>query len=362
MEYVVRAVVYRGPTELAIDNVPVPALLPGDVLIRVAGCGLCGSDLLKIASGAPPPLSLGHELSGEVVASEDAAIPPGRRVVVAHHVPCGACHYCRAGSPTMCAAFRASRIDPCGFAEFVRVPAAHVSQVMLELPDTVSHTDAAFVEPLACCLRAVGRVQAAGIERIAVLGLGSMGLLMVQALGHRFPAARIIGVDPLTERRALALRLGVAQALAPEEDVVGAVRDASKGPGADLTVLTAAFPGALGHAHALVRDGGEVLLFATGPELREELTPWDWYHAELRLTASYSSTPADLRAALRLIATGRIRVAELISHRVPLEAFHEGVRLARSHQALKVYVEPRSSARPPAASGGSEHGDRSADL
>jgi L-iditol 2-dehydrogenase len=342
MEDVVRAVVYRGPNDLVIEQVPVPELQPGDVLIRVAGCGLCGSDLLKIASGAPPPVSLGHELSGEVVASEDADFPPGRRVVVAHHIPCGACHYCQAGSPTMCAKFKASGLDPCGFAEFVRVPATHVAQVMLELPNTVSHTDAAFVEPLACCLRAVDRARADGVTLIAVLGLGAMGLLMLQALAQRFPAARIIGVDPLAERRALALRLGAAEALLPEEDVVGTARDLSEGRGADLVVLTAAFPNALSHARALVRDGGEVLFFATDPALREELAPWDWYHAELRLTASYSSTPPDLRAALRLVATGHVRVAELISHRLPLEAFHEGVRLARSHLALKVYVEPHA--------------------
>ncbi|HEY7984150.1 MAG TPA: zinc-binding dehydrogenase, partial [Ktedonobacterales bacterium] len=183
-----------------------------------------------------------------------------------------------------------------------------------------------------------GRAEAAGVARVAVLGLGSMGLLMLQALAVRFPGARLTGVDPLADRRALALRLGAARTLAPEDDVAGALRADSDGRGADLAVLTAAIPGALGQAHALVRDGGEVLLFAAGMSAREDFATWGWYHRELRLTASYSSTPADLRAALRLIATDRVRVAELISHRLPIEAFHEGVRLARSHQALKVYV------------------------
>lgn len=338
MECAVRAVVYRGPDDVAVERVPRPRLAPGDALVRVAGCGLCGSDLLKIASGARPPVALGHELSGTVVACDDPRFRVGQRVVVAHHVPCGTCHYCRAGSPTMCAAFRASGLDPCGFAEYVRVPAAQVAQVMLALPDRVTHEQASFVEPLACCLRAVGRAEAAGVARVAVLGLGSMGLLMLQALAVRFPGARLTGVDPLADRRALALRLGAARTLAPEDDVAGALRADSDGRGADLAVLTAAIPGALGQAHALVRDGGEVLLFAAGMAAREDFATWGWYHRELRLTASYSSTPADLRAALRLIATDRVRVAELISHRLPIEAFHEGVRLARSHQALKVYV------------------------
>lgn len=334
-----RTVVYRGPNDVAVEQVPMPALLPGDALVRVAGCGLCGSDLLKIASSARPPVALGHELSGVVLQCDDPSIPAGERVVVAHHVPCGECHYCRAGSPTMCVAFKASNLDPGGFAEFVRVPAAHVAQVMLALPVGVTHEQASFVEPLACCLRAAGRVQGGGVERVVVLGLGSMGLLMLQALANRFPDARMVGVDPLADRRALALRLGASDALAPSEDVAGALRATTAGRGADLAVLTASNPGALGQARALVRDGGEVLLFATGMEAREELVTWDWYHSELRLTASYSATPADLRAALRLIATKRVRVAELISHRLPIEAFHEGVRLARSHQALKVYVE-----------------------
>jgi L-iditol 2-dehydrogenase len=340
MEYAVRAVVYHGPNDLAVAHVPEPALLPGDVLIRVAGCGLCGSDLLKIASDLPPPVALGHELSGTVVASEDAQVPLGQRVVAAHHVPCGDCHYCRAGSLTMCEGFRSNGLDPCGFAEFVRVPASHVARVLLELPDGVSHEQACFVEPLACCLRAVGRAQGARLEDVVVLGLGSMGLLMLQALADRYPRARLTGVDPLPDRRALALRHGAAQALASGAEVTVAKRATSEGRGADLVVLTATFPGALAQARALVRDGGEVLLFAAQPELSEELSAWDWYRDELRLTASYSSTPTDLRNALTLIASGHVRVAEFISHRVPLAAIKEGVRLARAHEALKVYVEP----------------------
>jgi L-iditol 2-dehydrogenase len=340
MEYAVRAVVYHGQNDLSVEQVPQPALQPGDVLIRVAGCGLCGSDLLKIANDLPPPVALGHELSGTVAASEDPQVPLGQRVVAVHHVPCGDCHYCRAGSLTMCASFKENGLDPCGFAEYVRVPATHVARALMELPDTVSHEQASFVEPLACCLRAVGRAQGARLEEVTVLGLGSMGLLMLQALADRYPRARLTGVDPLPERRALALRHGAGQALAASADAVGAARGGSEGRGADLVVLTAAFPGALAQARALVRDGGEVLLFAAEPAMREEMADWDWYRDELRLTASYSSTPTDLRAALTLIASGHVRVAEFISHRIPLGAFQEGVRLARTHEALKVYVEP----------------------
>jgi L-iditol 2-dehydrogenase len=337
----VRAVIYHRHDDVRVEEVPVPAIAEGELLLRVAGCGLCGSDILKITGEAQPPVALGHELTGMVAESRTPRFAVGQRLVVAHHVPCGACAYCLRGSPTMCPRFKASNLDPCGLAEYVRVPAAHVAHTALPLPERLSDEAASFTEPLACCLRAVGRVQLEGLRDAVVVGLGAMGLLTVQALRALRPEARVTGVDPLPERRAAALALGAVAALDVGDGVADIVRAGTDGRGADLAVLSVGAPAALASAQALVRDGGEVLVFAAQPGASVPFDLWDCYHREVRLTTSYSSTPDDLRAALALLVAGRVRVETLISHRLPLAAFHEGVALARTHRALKVYFTMR---------------------
>lgn len=334
-----RAVIYHQHDDVRVEEVPVPAIGAGELLLRVAGCGLCGSDILKLTHESHPPVALGHELTGTVAASQTPRFAPGQRVVVAHHVPCGACAYCQRGSPTMCAQFKATNLDPCGFAEYVRVSAAHAEHTTFALPDDLSDEAASFTEPLACCLRALDRAALAGVADVVVMGLGAMGLLMLQALRARLPAAHIWGVDPLAPRRALARELGAADAYDGDADLAEHVRDVTKGRGADLVILTVGAPAALAAAQRLVRDGGEILVFAALPGAPVPFDLWDCYHRELRLTTSYSSTPAGLAAALSLLATGQVNPAPLISHRLPLDAFHEGVALVRAHQALKVYFD-----------------------
>ncbi|HEY7831979.1 MAG TPA: alcohol dehydrogenase catalytic domain-containing protein [Ktedonobacterales bacterium] len=332
-----RAVIFHQHDDVRVEEVPVPAIGPGELLLRVAGCGLCGSDILKLAPGTRPPVALGHELTGTVETSQTERFAPGQRVVVAHHVPCGACAYCRRGSPTMCAQFKATNLDPCGLAEFVRVSAAHSAHTTFALPDSLSDEAASFTEPLACCLRALDRATLATVEDAVIVGLGAMGLLLLQALHARLPAARVWGVDPLAPRRALARELGAADAYASDADLPERIRGTTEERGADLVILTVGARPALATAQALVRDGGEILIFAAQPGNPVPFDLWDCYHRELRLTSIYSSTPADLAAALALLAAGQVDPAPLISHRLPLAAFHEGVALVRAHQALKVY-------------------------
>ncbi|HEV7127322.1 MAG TPA: alcohol dehydrogenase catalytic domain-containing protein [Ktedonobacterales bacterium] len=334
-----RAVIYHRHDDVRIEDVPTPAIAEGELLLRVAGCGLCGSDILKLTSQAQPPVKLGHELTGTVVASLTPRFTPGQRVVVAHHVPCGACVYCQRGSPTMCAQFTSSNLDPCGLAEYVRVPAVHAAHSALRLSDSLSDEAASFTEPLACCLRALGRVSLDAVADVVVVGLGSMGLLLLQALLIARPAARLIGVDPLADRRAHALTLGASAALDPGAGLADTVHAMTDGRGADLVALTVGAPAALASALSLVRDGGELLVFAAQPGALIAFDLWACYHREVRLTTSYSSTPGDLQAALDLLETGRLHPETLISHRLPLAAFYEGVALARTHQALKVYFD-----------------------
>jgi len=333
------ASVYRGDGKLVAEEWPRPTIGAGEVLLRVLGCGLCGSDIAKIVDpSTPAPLVLGHEVVGEIVALgpgvTDCAI--GDRVVAAHHVPCGDCHYCRRGSESMCHAFKASNLDPGGFAEYVRVPAPNVRHALFRVPRHVTDEAASFVEPLACCLRSVRRARVAPGDTVVVVGLGSIGCLFVHLL--RRAGAVVVGCDPIAARAELARRLGAAAA-GPASAAAAAQRELSGGRGADQVIVTGGGTDVLPWAVESLRDGGTVHYFASGGDtlpLRLETL----YHRELTLTATYSSSPSDLAEAFRLIVAGEVSVDRLVTHRVTLPGLHRGVDLMRRREALKVYVTP----------------------
>ncbi|MBI2218186.1 MAG: alcohol dehydrogenase catalytic domain-containing protein [Candidatus Rokubacteria bacterium] len=335
-----KAVVLRGCERLVVEDWPRPSIDGGELLLRLRGCGLCGSDLLKIVGPGPRvPAVLGHELVGDVVeiGPDVGAFSPGDRVVAAHHVPCGRCHYCRRGSESMCRTFKTSNLDPGGFAEYVRVPADNVRHATFRIPPHLSDEAASFVEPLACCLRAARRAPIGAHDTVVVIGLGSIGCLFVQ-LARRAGAA-VLGVDPLAERAALAKRLG-ADVSGGMERSGAAVAELSGGRGADQVIVTGGGADVLPWAVEQVRDGGTIHYFAGGGGDRLPVALATLYHRELTITTTYSSSPVDLAEAFRLVTAGDVAVDALISHRVTLDALPDAVALARRRAALKVFVTP----------------------
>ena len=325
---------------IALREWPEPTPGPGELLLRVRGCGLCGSDILKIAAAAPTPVVLGHEVVGDVVAAGAGVrrFAPGDRLVVAHHVPCFACHYCRRGSPSMCRHFKRINLDPGGFAELVRVPAPNAEHAAFRLPAAMADETASFTEPLACCLRAVKRTGIAAGDTALVVGLGSIGCLLVQLLVLA-GASAVLADDLLPARRALGRRAG---ALVPDDaaELDAAVARVTDGRGVDCVVITAGGAAVLPAAATRVRDGGTLHYFAGGEGLSLPLPLATLYHRELTVGATYSSSPVELAEAFELLSQGRVRVDGLISHRLPLGRLGEGVELMRRHEAVKVYVTP----------------------
>ena len=335
-----KAAVFHGAGRIAPGDWPRPAIGPGELLLRVRGCGLCGSDIAKIvAPDTRGPAVFGHEVVGDVIEAGDgvAGFAAGDRVVAAHHVPCGDCHYCRRGSASMCRAFKASNLDPGGFAEFVRVPPANVRHATFRIPEHLTDEEASFVEPLACCLRAVDRARVEPGDTAVVVGLGSIGCLFTQLLVRA--GAAVVGADPLLARAVLARELGAAEAGEPQA-AAKAARELSEGRGADHVVITGGGADVLGWAAALARDGGAIHYFAGGPGDALPLPLATLYHRELTITTTYSSSPATLARAFWLLAAGKVEVERLITHRLPLERLAEGVDLMRRREALKVYVTP----------------------
>ena len=334
------AAVLRDGGQIAPEEWPRPALGEGDVLLRLRGCGLCGSDLAKIGDPRTRvPLVLGHEVVGDVTAvgAGVTAFAIGDRVVAAHHVPCGHCHYCQRGSESMCRAFKASNLDPGGFAEYVRVPAPNVRHATFRVPRHVTDEAASFVEPLACCLRALRRARVERGDTTVIVGLGSIGCLFVPLLPNA--GVNVVGCDPVADRVDIAKRMG-AIAAGPADAAAAAQRELSSGRGADQVIVTAGGGDVLPWATEILRDGGSVHYFAGGGGDALPVRLETLYHRELTLTATYSSSPADLGEAFQLIASGAVAPERLVTHRISLAGLHRGVELMRRHEALKVYVTP----------------------
>jgi L-iditol 2-dehydrogenase len=332
-------VVLHGGGRLAAADVPRPAAGPGELLLRLRGCGLCGSDIAKLGDpGARIPMVLGHEVVGDVVEAGEGVrgFGVGDRVVAAHHVPCGECHYCRRGSDSMCRAFKESNLDPGGFAEFIRVPAPNVRRATFRVPDHLTDEEASFVEPLACCLRAVERARVQPGDTALVVGLGSIGCLFLQLFARA--GATVVGADQDAARADLARRFGATGALPAE--AVRLAGQASDGRGADHVMITGGAAAVLPWAVGAARDGGAVHYFAGGPGEALPIPLETLYHRELTLTTTYSSSPATLARAFWLLAAGKVEVGRLFTHRLPLERLAEGIELMRRRTALKVYVTP----------------------
>ena len=326
-----------------VYEVPKPSLQGGDLLLKVKACGVCFSDVHKLRfQQLEKPIVLGHEVAGQVVevGSEVSKFKVGDRVVVAHHVPCLRCHYCLHGNISMCPQFRKTNLDPGGFAQFVRVPATHVASVAFPIPEGLSEGEVSFMEPLGCCVRAVKR---AGIRRsdiVVLVGLGSIGLLLMQLIRHA--GAECIGIDLDEKRRQFAQGLGLIAAFSGSEpEFQEYLANATEGRGADGVILTAGNPALIPTALTWLREGGTCTIFASlHPESNVQL---DWnqlYYRELNIISSYSASPADLSEALDLLGNGAVRVADLTRDTFSLEQFSDALIAIESRAILKAIMTP----------------------
>lgn len=323
-----------------LTDVEQPHAGAGELIVQVRGCGICGTDTLKVYSpDVAKPVQLGHEIVADVVESRTPAFTIGERIVVAHHAPCYVCHYCRHGNYSMCAMFKASGIAPGGFSEYVRVPQMLVGQTVLRAPMDMSDERAVFTEPLACVVRALHRLPAIlPGDTVAVVGSGSIGLLFV-ALLNQGPA-NIAALDLRADRLESAKAWGAALTVNPaQEDAVKAVQMSSEGRGADIVILTVASATTFKQALGMVRDGGTILIF--GAKINGEPTPtdlWEIYRRELTVLSSYSATPPDLHEALNWLHL--MPLERMITHRLSLAEGQRGMDLSYRQEALKVVLQP----------------------
>lgn len=348
-----QAVVYRGINDMRIETVPVPAIGRGEILIKVATCGICGTDLKKIHTGShSAPRIFGHEMSGTIVeVGEGAPFAIGERVVVHHHVPCGDCYYCRKQTPTQCSLYKrvgvTAGFEPSGggFAEYIRVMDwITASRGVVRIPDHVPFEQAAFVEPVNTVLKGVKLLNLAPDDTVLVIGQGPIGL-MHAALARR-TGARVLTSDLYPERHAIAAKFGLSDPIfAGSENVVKRVFEETDGRGADAVILAVGGNALIKTAMDAARPGGRVMLFAQTQYGETTIDPGQVCMDEKTLMGSYSSSFDILDEVTDLVFAGYqngFDLTQLISHRFPLDQAVPAIEIASHPKAdsMKIMLEP----------------------
>jgi L-iditol 2-dehydrogenase len=289
------------------------------------------------------PLVLGHEIAGEIVEVGEGIreFQIGDRVFSSHHVPCGQCRYCLDGHPSVCDLLRTTHFDPGGFAEYIRVPRMNVELGTLRIPDTMSFDEGSFIEPLACVARAQRFARVKPGQTVLVIGSGISGLLHVQLARSR-GATRIVATDLSDYRLKAARQFGADATIDAAQDVPGRLRELNDGRPADVVIVcTGAMP-AIRQAVQSVDRGGTLLFFApTAAGVDVPIPLFEFWRDEINIVTSYAGSGDDLKEAIELIRRNKVRVAEMVTHRLPLAQAGLGFQLAASGQdSIKVILDP----------------------
>jgi L-iditol 2-dehydrogenase len=337
-----KAAQFDGNSGFVLRDIEIPILGPNDILVKTSFCGVCGTDVHKaVTHSVPAGTVLGHEVAGTVVdvGMAQSCVKPGDRVVVAHHVPCYHCKYCRTGHHSLCPHYTQTNLEPGGFSEYFRASDEHVKHTLRVLPPDMPLEVACFMEPLACIIQGQRRSGVGPGDNVLILGAGPIGVLHSQ-MARVNGAARVIVSDPVMWRREKALALGADFALDPlAKDIIDVTKDLTDGLGADVVILCTGVPKLMVDAMKAVRRGGTVLSFAQTVD-GIQLPGSRFFLDEITITGSYSSSPYDYDFALQLLRNNQIDTASMISRIYPLRELGKAIEMALSPQegVLKVLV------------------------
>jgi L-iditol 2-dehydrogenase len=342
-----RVAIYYANKDVRLQEMPVPEIGPGEILMKIEASGICGSDVMEWYRRDKVPLVLGHEVAGTVEKVGDGVkkYKTGDRISATHHVPCNTCHYCNQGHHTACELLqKGTRFFPGGFAEYVRLPAINVDRGVFPVPDSVSYEEATFVEPLACVLRGQLQARLKPGQTVFVAGCGISGILHIN-LARALGAGKIIAADTIPYRLDAAKRFGADHVLdAEKDDIPAKIREFNNGWLADQVVICrgAFVPQGL----AASEKGGTVLFFAGAKEGQAIQTPVNelFWRTERTLTSAYAGSPVDCKNAMNLIRDRRVQVKEMITHRFGLADAVKGfIMVSRpwEHDSIKVIIEPQ---------------------
>ncbi len=347
-----RAAVYRGINDVRVETVSVPEIGAGEVLVKIHTCGICGTDLKKIHTGShSAPRIFGHEMSGTIAKTGEGVegVQVGDRVMAYHHIPCGKCYYCRKQTFAQCETYKkvgcTAGFEPSGggFGEYILVMDWIVRKGLVKIPDGVPFEQAAFIEPVNTCYKAIELLKLQPDETVLVIGQGPIGILLA-ALAKR-TGATVLTSDLYPERHAIAAKFGLNHPLDARGDVVASARAASEGRGADVALVAVGGNALIKIAMDAIRPGGRVMLFAQTQHGEAPFDPAAVCMDEKTLMGSYSSSVTFNEAVNQLIFDGYGKgfdLTQLISHRFSLEDAVAAIDLA-SHpvaDSMKIVIQP----------------------
>ncbi len=347
------AAVYRGVNDVRLESVPVPPIGPGELLLRVHTCGICGTDLKKIATGShSAPRIFGHETAGVIAAVGGGVrdFRPGDRVVVFHHIPCGDCYYCLHKTFAQCETYKkvgcTAGFEPSGggFAEYVRVMDWIARGGTVRIPKDVSFEQACFVEPVNTCMKGIERLGPQGGETVVVIGQGPIGIIL-SVLAKR-AGSTVVTSDLYPQRLTISTSYGLGNSIdASRTEVVKAVREQNEGRGADAAILAVGGNGLIRTAMDVVRPGGRVLLFAQTVHGESTFDPGAVCVDEKTLLGSYSASVDLQEASVQFVMNREMDLERLITHRFSLSSSVEALNLAAHPQpdSMKIAIQPGSS-------------------
>jgi len=349
-----QAAVYYGQNDMRLETVPVPRIGPGELLVRIHTCGICGTDLKKISTGShSAPRIFGHEMAGVVVArgAGVSGYAEGDRVMVFHHIPCGGCYYCQRKVFSQCPVYKkvgttAGLGEPSGggFAEYIRVMDWIVEKGVIRIPDSVSFEQASHIEPVNTVWKGIETLAVQKGETVLVIGQGPIGL-MLGKLAQR-AGANVITSDLFPQRLTIGERYGLSQSIdASQVDVVRAIRERTEGRGADAVILAVGGSSLIRPAIDAARFGGRILLFAQTVRGEVVIDPASVCVDEKTLLGSYSASVELNEEVARFVFSGEMDLAGLYSHRFPLEQSLDALRLAAHPQpdTMKIAIQPGSA-------------------
>lgn len=344
-----KALVYQGINDVRLETVQVPKIGPGEILVRVHTCGICGTDLKKIATGShSAPRIFGHETTGEVAAVGDGVtrFGVGDRVAFFHHIPCGECYYCRHKVFAQCALYKkvgcTAGFEPSGggFAEYVRVMDWIVEKGVAKIPDGVSHEQASFMEPVNTVWKAIDVIAPKRRETLLVIGQGPIGI-MLAILAER-AGARVITSDLFPQRLTIAKGFGLQEVIdASRTDTVEFIRHQTEGRGADAVILAVPGTKLIETAIQAARPGGRIMLFAQTVREQATIDPAAICVDEKTLLGSYSASIDLQHESTDWVFSQAVDLARLVTHRFPLANAVEGLKIAAHPQpdTMKLVIQ-----------------------
>ncbi len=332
------AAVLRGKEHVEIEQVPVPELGVGDLLVRVRAALTCGTDVKVFRRGyhakmLVPPALFGHEVAGDVAAGPAAMI--GKRVVAANSAPCGLCRYCRKNKPNLCDDLL---FNNGAYAEYIRVPARIAQKNTHEIPAGIDYRDAALTEPLACVLKGLDDTAPQPGDTVTVIGLGPIGMMFV--ILAKLRRARVIAVGRREEQIAQAKQLGADEGVTG--DMVAGVLALTEGQGSDIVIEAVGKPETWNAAVHMLRRGGTVNFFGGPPAGTQVSLDTNLLHySELTCKASFHHTPLHIRRAFEIICAGHVTASRFVTREAPLSALPAVLaELAAQNGALKTAILP----------------------